>query len=1133
MKLVALEGEKYYKIENSDALRPFLMSMVSDSDHWLFISSNGGLSAGRKNAEYALFPYYTDDKITESADITGSKTIFQIRLDEKTMVWEPFTERFNDTYHLTRNLYKSFYGNRIIFEEIQEDLELVFRYEWSSSDRFGFVKKSTLINNSNKSYDIKVLDGLQNIIPYGVGSDLQNSTSNLVDAYKRSELHTESGLGIFALSAIIVDKAEPSEALKANIVWSIGLENPTYLLSSKQLPAFRKGQQLTAETDNKGEKGAYFVGSELQLAATTTVNWRFIANVNQNQAQVVALCEAIQTEASLENQVKEDILLGTQKLMALTAAADGLQYTADKKSDARHFSNVLFNCMRGGIFDKNYQVEKTDFVAYFEKANAEVFAKNSSFFENLAKEFNYIELLERIQNHTDQDLVRLCTEYLPLKFSRRHGDPSRPWNKFSINTRNEIDGSKVLDYEGNWRDIFQNWEALSHSYPNFIEGMIHKFLNASTFDGYNPYRVTKSGFDWEAIEADNPWSYIGYWGDHQIIYLQKFLEFIQNYYPGRLQSYFDKDCFVYAAVPYTIKPYQDILKNPKDTIAYSHAWEKRIHERKALLGADGALLVTSKNNIHHVNFIEKMLATLLAKLSNFIPEGGIWMNTQRPEWNDANNALVGNGVSMVTLYYLRRFMTSFGTMLSNYSGESIKLSNELIQFFESISECFIENESALEGAINDQKRKEILDGLGESASKYRLHIYSFGFSGQKQSVAIADIKDFTALTLRFLDHTIQANERPDHLYHAYNLMEVVQDGVTVSYLSEMLEGQVAVLSSGYLTTEAAVQTIDALRNSALYREDQYTYILYPNKDLPKFLEKNCIPSEKVQQSQLLSQLVAEGNGTILNKDVKGIYHFNGNFHNANDVKKALEQLHKNEKYSALVAQESEMILHIFEEVFNHKAFTGRSGTFFGYEGLGSTFWHMISKLHLAVQEVLQKATETQKESNLVATLTSHYAAVKEGIGVHKTTKLYGAFTTDPYSHTPSHRGAQQPGMTGQVKEDILTRKGELGVTVEEGVLFFQPTFLDKNQFLQEAEAVLFYDSSSLPYTLTLSPKSLAFTVCNVPVIYQLGDENFLEVKCNDGKVECIHSASLGKEWSQEIFQRTGAIHSITVHLKHF
>ena len=37
---------------------------------------------------------------------------------------------------------------------------------------------------------------------HGVGSDIQNQSSNLVDAYKRTELDESSGLGIFALSAI-------------------------------------------------------------------------------------------------------------------------------------------------------------------------------------------------------------------------------------------------------------------------------------------------------------------------------------------------------------------------------------------------------------------------------------------------------------------------------------------------------------------------------------------------------------------------------------------------------------------------------------------------------------------------------------------------------------------------------------------------------------------------------------------------------------------------------------------------------------------------------------------------------------------------------------------------------------------
>jgi hypothetical protein len=1128
MKIVDLEGEKYYKIENHDRMRPFFMSIVSDSNHWLFISSNGGLTAGRKNAEFALFPYYTDDKITEFADITGSKSIFQVRYEHKVLVWEPFSERFNEDYNLTRNLYKNFYGNKVIFEEIHNDLQLTFRYQWSSSNIFGFVKKAEIINNSNIDYNITVLDGLQNIMPHGVSSDLQNSTSNLVDAYKRNELHTESGMGIFALSAIIVDKAEPSEALKANIVWSLGMNNPTYLLSSKQLPAFRKLQKLTSETDIKGEKGAYFISNDLHLPQNSSKNWKIIANVNQNQSQVIQLCESILHDHTLENQIIEDVELGKQNLIALNASADGLQFTADKLIDTRHFANTLFNIMRGGIFDENYQIGKKDFTQYLAKANSEVFEKNKAFFNDLKDEFSYIVLLQSIENQEDEDLVRLCTEYLPLKFSRRHGDPSRPWNKFSINTRSEIDGSKILDYEGNWRDIFQNWEALACAYPNFIEGMIHKFLNASTFDGYNPYRVTKSGFDWEAIEPDNPWSYIGYWGDHQIIYLLKFLEFIEKYYPGKLNSYFGKDCFVYAAVPYTIKSYQDIIKNPKDTIEYNHNWEKKINEQRVKIGADGALICNNSNEIYHVNFIEKILATVLAKMSNFIPEGGIWMNTQRPEWNDANNALVGNGVSMVTLSYLRRFLKTFHNIINASDLENVKVSSEMVQFYQGIRECLLTNESLLSGKFNDQDRKKVLDQLGEAASEYRLHIYQYGFSGQKRTVSIDSLKEFTEVSLVYIDHSIRANQRPDKLYQSYNLMSIEKDKVIISNLSEMLEGQVAVLSSGYLNANESLQIIDALRKSALYRPDQNSYILYPNKDLPKFLEKNNIPKARIEQSTLLTKLMANHNNLIVDKDVKGDYHFNGNFHNANDLKTALTQLHKNEEYQVLVAKESKNILQIFEDVFNHKAFTGRSGTFFGYEGLGSIYWHMVSKLHLAVQEVIEKAFRNNEDTAVINALALHYDEIGKGIGVHKTPEVYGAFPTDPYSHTPSHRGAQQPGMTGQVKEDVLTRKGELGIKIEEGKLTFQPTLLNKNQFLQQDEVVNFIDLEDKPYSMTLEKGSLAFTVCQVPIVYKISDKNQIEIKYKNNRVETFSTLTLSYEVSQEIFKRTGEIIKVTV-----
>ena len=73
---VTLLGELYYCIENYDQMPPFFMSVVSNTDLWMFISSTGGLTAGRQNAESAIFPYETDDKITEGSQTTGPLSIF-------------------------------------------------------------------------------------------------------------------------------------------------------------------------------------------------------------------------------------------------------------------------------------------------------------------------------------------------------------------------------------------------------------------------------------------------------------------------------------------------------------------------------------------------------------------------------------------------------------------------------------------------------------------------------------------------------------------------------------------------------------------------------------------------------------------------------------------------------------------------------------------------------------------------------------------------------------------------------------------------------------------------------------------------------------------------------------------------
>ncbi|MFT6479847.1 MAG: hypothetical protein ACJAVP_003002 [Spirosomataceae bacterium] len=1124
---VMIGNRSYYKIVNYDQMGSFFMTLVSHADHWLFTTSYGGVTAGRKNSESSLFPYYTDDKLDDLRETTGSKTIIRLKNDEGDKVWEPFSQLFAGLYKTSRNLYKSVEGNELIFEEINESLGLKFSYSWAFSDKFGIVRKVTLTNLTDSVANVELIDGLQNIVPYGVTVSLQNERSNLVNAYKKSELEANTGLGMYVLSAIIVDKAEPSEALKATTIWASGIEPTGYLLSSRQVENFRLGKDTSPEQDVKAEPGAYFISASLELEANQMANWQMVAELNQDHADVVNLMHRLATDkTNLLKELDEDIAEGISKLLELVGAADGLQLTEDSLNCGRHYNNVLFNIMRGGIFDEGYTVNKVDFISYAVTLNKNIISQQDDFFQQLPAQLSYIDLLSKARLTNNETLIRITFEYLPLTFSRRHGDPSRPWNKFSIETR-KADGSKNLNYQGNWRDIFQNWEALALSYPEFINSMIAKFVNASTIDGYNPYRITRNGIDWEVIEPDDPWSFIGYWGDHQIIYLLKLLEVSGSHSKAALDELLTQPYFVYANVPYTIKSYDEIVKDPKDTIDYDHARETVINERVKEVGVDGKMVFALETSLLKATLAEKLLVSLLAKLSNFIPEGGIWLNTQRPEWNDANNALVGNGVSMVTLYYIRRYLTYCTELFGNSRSILFELNKPVIELMTGIAEVLTANESLLSGKILDTDRKIIVDALGRAGETYRTKAYA-AFAGEgTATTSKKELLDFFVLALKFVDHSVDANKREDGLYHAYNLVQFDRNSAKVEYLYEMLEGQVAVLSAGKLTAQETVGVLEALEKSKMFREDQYSYFLYPNKELPRFLDKNNIPASFIDQSELVKEMVADKNETLLTRDVTGGYHFNGSFTNAASLKEALQQL-KNSKYAVLVDKETGSFLSVFEEMFNHRAFTGRSGTFFGYEGLGSIYWHMVSKLLLTVQENIYNAEANGDDKAIIGRLIDFYYSIRAGIGAHKSPELYGAFSTDPYSHTPAQKGAQQPGMTGQVKEDILNRWAELGVRVEEGKVSFKPAFLDKREFLNESGSFIYYAVDGTKQMIQLNAGQLAFTYCQVPIVYQKAQTNGIQISFTDGSKATITGNQLTPELSEQLFKRTGEVERIEV-----
>jgi len=1111
LESITINDERYYKIENYDQMDPFFMTIVSDVDFWMFISSTGGLTAGRKNPESALFPYYTDDKIHDSFETTGSHTAFIVSKDGKKFLWKPFDNSHKTIYKTSYNLYKNVTGNKIMFESINHDLGVTYRYSYKTSDQFGIVKTSELMNDSKQACNIRLLDGIRNILPYGVNTLIQTTKSTLVDGYKRCEL-LEDGIGLYTLSSIIIDKAEPSESLKATSVWSVGLTCPTILLSEQQVQNFYMDKSVIREDDVKGRRGSYYVSTDLELKESQSKEWSIISEVNQSASDIELLKLAMQGD--ILSDLNQDILRGDYKLNALVHEADGFQLTSNEKTVHRHFSNVLYNIMRGGIYADGYKIVKDDLIDFIKSWNQQVYLRHQEYLDQLDAIVDYSDLKNRIDLLDDPDLERLILEYLPLTYSRRHGDPSRPWNKFNIEVSKE-GGEQKLNFEGNWRDIFQNWEALSMSYPAYIESIISKFVNASTPDGYNPYRITKSGIDWEMLDPEDPWSNIGYWGDHQVIYLLKLMELSKKYSGHKIIDLLPKEIFTYANVPYIIKDLNSVIKDPRNTILFDDERQASIDERVNKLGADGKL-VFIKDNIYRVNLMEKLLVTMLSKLANYVPEGGIWMNTQRPEWNDANNALVGNGISMVTLYYLYRYQNFMLELIETLDGDSL-VSIELKEMFDSMFHIFSQHKACLNHPISDEVRYTFVTQLGSVGDKYRQGIYSSGFSGQKASLSYKELRDFLVVSMAHLEDTIKKNRRDDGLYNSYNLIRFDHQSCGVSYLYEMLEGQVAVISSGVLDLDQTLDILESLRKSDLYRQDQNSYLLYPNRDLPMFMDKNIIPDEIVASSKLLMNELEQARTRFIEKDINGLYHFNTRFRNSEEL---VEAIMMTNDYSE---DEATSVGDMFSDLFNHYAFTGRSGTFYKYEGLGCIYWHMVSKLVLSVEESFNRYSKTGIDEK-VFKLGHYYHDLKAGVGVDKSPENYGAFPTDAYSHTPGFAGVQQPGMTGQVKEDIISRFGELGVIVESGQVCFRPILLKYDEFLNESKVWKLPEAS-----LNLEKGQLGFTLCKVPVIYSLSDHQAITVYYLNGDTYKFENTCKMDEFiSSSLFNRHEKIEKIIV-----
>jgi hypothetical protein len=122
-------------------------------------------------------------------------------------------------------------------------------------------------------------------------------------------------------------------------------------------------------------------------------------------------------------------------------------------------------------------------------------------------------------------------------------------------------------------------------------------------------------------------------------------------------------------------------------------------------------------------------------------------------------------------------------------------------------------------------------------------------------------------------------------------------------------------------------------------------------------------------------------------------------------------------------------------------------------------------------------------------------------------------------------------MTGQVKEEILLRLGELGVLVRGGRISFRPRLLRRAEFLAEPAVFEPLGLDGARHRLDLPAGALAFTLCQVPVVYRLAGPGrapgIVITEAGGRRVE-VPGDTLDAAHAGAVFDRTGAIRLVEV-----
>jgi hypothetical protein len=754
--------EDVYKIEGYDGLPAFSSFLPGLAGRkgiplWVYYTNRGqGVNSfGIHHKNNAIMEFNPANTAYENTSIKGFRTF--IRCNGS--YFEPFRE-YNPKAE--RNFYIR--KNSFWIEEINREYGLKIRVKYfvlPNNSIGALVRKVEIKNLEQKEKSLELLDGLPKIIPYGIANAQYKEMSNLFRSWTELK-NIENRAPYYTMRSSNDDSAEVSEV----------------------------------------EGGYYYVGIQDGEIMPVIYDAEVIFDFDTTLVQPItfmkqSLSELMEQEQCFYNKVPCGF---TPISMALSAG-----------ESKEFFSLTGFAGSVEQLVDKLGEFRAKDFLASHERMADELVDELTAdikthtgvpIFDQYMEQ-NYLDNFLRggypfvFNKDQNKSVVHL--------FSRKHGDPERDYNFFSIA------GEYYSQGNGNFRDVNQNRRNDVFFHNEIGDFNIKTFFELIQLDGYNPLEVRPSTFTVkpecsndveQLIKAtiknqperllkiiDKPFTPgqisnciakyqlevdceedallekllascdqnieagfgEGYWSDHWDYNMDLIDSYLSIFPEKQKQLLFEDKSYRFYDSPARVLPRSEkyVITKKNEVRQYGalvHDDEKLNQEGFKKNGTNW--LRTKSGEYAVTTLMGKMISLALNKFSSLDPYGmGIEMEGGKPGWNDAMNGLPGLfGSGMSETFELKR--------LISFICDTITLTDEITLPMELCSFLFEVSEAVDTAAKENWKTFDYWDRVSTLREQFRDRV-RFAIEGSELSVATKELLTIFKAFLEILETGIE------------------------------------------------------------------------------------------------------------------------------------------------------------------------------------------------------------------------------------------------------------------------------------------------------------------------------------------------------------------------------------------